>query len=34
MKTFAFFKDLLDKMFGASQQPVPVPVRVRVNNRR
>lgn len=34
MKTYAFFKELLDKMFGTTKQPVPVPVRVRVDNRR
>ena len=34
MKPYAFFKNLLDKLFGVPQQPVPVPVRVKVDNRR
>lgn len=32
MKTYNFFKNLLDKLLG-TPQPAPVPVRVRVDNR-
>ena len=32
MKSYNFFKTVLDKLFG-TPQPSPVPVRVRVDNR-